>query len=276
MSVFFILISCAGYSARYDSTEKLFFAGKKKGGEELTVIGVRDKNAERGSADILSLLLPALRIHGEAFYSDNENIIIKIDSISVIANWPNGWTSGEWEASGTVVLEGGAGDSFRCRVTEPIMLWDIKKGETRYYDTYYRKDDGLQKVRNRMERIKEVCRFLQDRNEFPSMFGDIKKETAYGKSMNDLLLPFLFPETVDFKKTAAEWSTDSAVEYSSGAEMRWISDYTRAVFPEHLQKLRDSGTIWRDYEEAPELFMSVYNLQYYLQHILDSSDFIEK
>ncbi len=282
LSAFFILFSCAGNSGRYDSKEKLFFAKKKKDGGVLTAIEISNGSGESGFALISSPSLPAFRIKGEAFYPDEKSIMIRVDSISVISSWPNGWTAGEWEASGLVLLEG-SGETYRCVLKEPVMLWDIKKGEIRYYDTYFRKDDGLQKARNRMERIKEVSRFLRERNKFPAVFGDIKKETIYGKSMNDSLAPFLFPETVNQKKRAVKESIDPAFikgnnkkEYSYGAEKRWRSDYTRALFPQHLQNLRDSGTIWRDYEEAPGLFMSVYNLEYYLQHILDGSDFIKQ
>ncbi len=275
----FLIMSCAGYQYKYISTDDYYFIEKKKKNSPVTVIGIKSDEDKGITADIMSPLIPAVTIHGEAVFVDYETVVIKIASISVLSNWPNGWTSCEWEASGIVNLEK-SDDIWKCSIKEPVERWDIKKGEIRYYDTYFRNQEGLQKTKNRVERIDAVCRYLHEEELFPDLLGSTKKDTNMGRGMNKILIPYLFPETLDTGKRFSKRRNDGGFAYTGlfseflyGAEMLWSEGYTKAVFPDNLHTLRNSGTIWRDYEESPELFLSIFNMNYYFSNILNNSIF---
>ena len=55
-----------------------------------------------------------------------------------------------------------------------------------------------------------------------------------------------------------------------GADLIWRTDYTEAVFPESLRSLRDSGTLFRDWEESPDLVLSFYNLDHVLASVIEA------
>ena len=89
------------------------------------------------------------------------------------------------------------------------------------------------------------------------------------------IVPFLFPEgKKTFKRKErkllfSEVNTlynESEEEYAEGAGLKWNTVYSGKILPENLRPLRDSGTLWRDYEEARQLFFSLYNLEYFTDH----------
>ncbi len=275
------LISCAGNPAEYKSCEIYSFNGKKKGSEAVSSIVIINNETAGFDAEITSPLIPAFTVTGEAFFRSETIVEIMVEKVVVLSNWPNGWTYGEWEASGKITLQK-SGDVWICRVMDQIELWEIMAGGIRYYDDYYRKEDGIQKVKSRMDRIKAVCRHLHDENLFPDMFGSVKKDTSHGAGMNDLLMPYMFPEIAGknrmfMKKPGrSELSTvEQEKNYVYGSDIRWRKDFTGYMFPEYLHEIRNSGTLWRDYEEAPELFMSVYNFNNYLRNVLDGISFVK-
>jgi len=295
-----VYTSCAGYSEKFVSEERLVFKEGKSGKEALIDIGLtqtptsisQNNNTahsahlnRKATVEITSPLLPSLTISGVTDGFTDNRIKIEVLQLSFLSNWPNGWTEGVYEASGIITLNQKNG-TWISSVEDPFTIWDIKKGEIRYYDTYYLKDDGLKKVRNRFDRIKEVTRYLKAERQFPAFIGNKTKKTIYGKSMNNIVTPFLFPETVNFQKLqdtktlpkefSEKTSAGSNPSYTRGAEITWRTDYTDAVFPENLKQLRNSGTLWRDYEETPGLFLSLYNLEHITNTILPNAEFIKK
>jgi hypothetical protein len=61
--------------------------------------------------------------------------------------------------------------------------------------------------------------------------------------------PVLFPEMVKRRNRPADWRQESD-EFVRGEDIRWNKDYTERVFPEILRNVRNSGTLFRDWEEA--------------------------
>jgi hypothetical protein len=53
-----------------------------------------------------------------------------------------------------------------------------------------------------------------------------------------------------------------------GAGIVWDKQYTEKIFPEQYIELRNSGTLYRDFEEAQELFYTIYNLDYVMNTYL--------
>jgi len=169
------------------------------------------------------------------------------------------------------------GGSYTLTVIDKLEILDTIEGEIRYFNDYYRKETGLKKVKDRMVRIIAVCDFIKKQN-FTPVFGHLKKETKYGKSFISTVQPFLFPETMtnkpeEYKTILKEKSGNFDDNWSLVEDRLWNKLYTKKIFPEYLQTARDSGTLWRDFEESKGLMMMMYNLDYYFNTILTGSTF---
>lgn len=203
------------------------------------------------TGELYNSLLPAADVRGDIEETE-EGLIFYVTGVRFFANWPNGWTEGIYEASGSYLVtfeNGGA----RLQLRDEVTLWDIAAGEIRYFDTYYRGENGFTKVKNRIDRMTEISRFLKTERDFPPFYRDYKNGT--GK-----IAAFLFPE---LKGSPAE-GEDSVL----GAGIRWDSGYTDEILPEQYGELRNSGTLWRDYEEAAGLFYTIYNFDYVLNEFM--------
>ncbi len=216
---------------------------------------------QENSFSFKSQILPGMTISGITA-EENGVEILYITSVRMFSNWAGGWTEGFFEASGKYEMEKYE-DTYKLTQIDPFELWDITSGEIRYHDTYYRGDDGLWKVKNRVDRLKEISRILIDEQSKPEMSTDLFKD----------IYPFLFPELYKFDKLESngllpaefrEANLEPETVKSSGIE--WRTDYSRAVFPEQIWELRDSGTLYRDAQEAPEIFRAIYNLEYYFKN----------
>lgn len=206
-------------------------------------------------------ILPGMTISGITA-SENGVEILYITGVRMFSNWAGGWTEGYFEASGKYVMETYEG-TYKLIEIDHFELWDIISGEIRYHDTYYRGDDGLWKVKNRVDRLKEISRVLVNELGKTDKLEDLSHD----------IYPFMFPELYKFddlekKGELPESFKNSGFEpeiiKSSG--INWRSDYSRSVFPEQIWKLRDSGTLYRDVQEAPDIFRAIYNLEYYFKN----------
>lgn len=240
LSVFVLLISSCEVDTIYvDSLELLRF----KTGKHSTVV-------------LTSEYLPGTKIHGT--YKRRKGVyIVEFFSLELFGNWPHGWSYCEYEISGKYEIENGD-KGFSIREIDRMMIWEIKKGELRHYDEYYREDDGLHKMRNRISRIREVSRFLKKEMGFPPFSPSLYSNKKEGKAFTKLQGKFLFPEvfggvTIPFL---------SAGKY-------WDNEYTKENFPDHLIALRNTGSLWRDFEECPGIFISLYNIDYICDKITE-------
>lgn len=186
-------------------------------------------------------LIPAAVISGDIEDTREGGLRFYVTEVRFFTNWPNGWTEGVYEASGTYLLHNTGGNT-RLEVEEEFTLWDITSGGIRYFDTYYRGDEGSRKVKNRIDRMTEISRFVKKEKGFPG-----KDRVTFSRNIR----AFLFPEAAVM-----------------GAGIVWDKQYTEKILPEQYIELRNSGTIYRDFEEAPVLFYTMYNLDYVMNTYL--------
>lgn len=193
--------------------------------------------------------LPGMTILGITAQEEGREILY-ITQVRLFSNWPSGWTEGIFEASGKYGLEQ-TEDGYTLTTLDTFELWDIISGEIRYHDTYYRGDDGLWKVKNRVDRIRELSRILQTDMGFPQ----------YVKYLEEEIYTKLFPEV--FNKEVFKQENYTQLKYVRGSGINWVDEYTQNVLPEEFWELRNSGTLYRDCIEAPKIFRSIYNLESY-------------
>lgn len=64
---------------------------------------------------------------------------------------------------------------------------------------------------------------------------------------------------------------DATNDISLSDDMVFRKSYTKKIFPANLQEVRNSGSMWKDYEEALDIFFVLYNIDYYFDHELNNS-----
>lgn len=255
------LVSCATVKDGYKTTRMVV-----PGGPEVFIAQNND------NFELSSPIIPGITFIGAV-----SGKTLYITSVRLFSNWQNGWTEGFYQASGKYLLENSV-NSYNLVEVDPLEIWDIESGEIRYKGNYYRGDDGLQKVRNRVDRIREYVSVIKE-NRGPDYLGGVKKASTVSLySIKGSLYPKLFPEVEGFKKLEKNlrlpklyYSNDYPKEKVEGSNIYWRTDYTKSVFPEHLWELRDSGTIFRDFEETPQLIVGFYNLDGFIENKLPNS-----
>jgi len=258
-------------------------------GESIVLIEEYTDRSGELRAVMTSFFLPGIKIEGHMEYFP-DGFEFTVTGASLFSNWSNGWTEAHYEASGiyTFQADDRSPGTFECEETDSFALWDITHGEVRYKDAFYRGNDGIWKVKNRIDRIQEISRWLKNSSRFSAIYGDFNKETLYSFAFRNDMEVFLFPELRNFDrlakraelpeeyyqfKEANDRENRDSYKKIKGNGINWVSDYTVAVFPEEFHDLRNSGTILRDFEEAPLIFMSFYNIDSFFRNMVKDQKF---
>jgi len=201
-------------------------------GVEISV--VENKNGER-AVIIASSKFPMMKIR--ASIPDEEGNFFPI-SLEYLAGSLHGWNEYTLELLGTGSLELGE-NSGRVTIGE-IEPVEITAGRIHRYDTRITGSQALTALRNRRERVTALAEWMVSLDG-PSGI-DIKEFEKYWQ-------PVLFPETVSGNRRPEGWLYEGDI-FKRAEDIRWNTGYTQRVFPEELWPVRDSATLFRDWEEA--------------------------
>ena len=276
------ILSCTTVSVRYRTEERYSLRGRHTLRNSRAVLSVRVSPEGNSTGSLTSPYIPGITLNGD-IEETATGFRLYITEVLLFAEWPNGWTEARYEGTGSFLFEREQ-DAWLFRIQDSLELWEIVSGEIRYYDTYFRGDNGLWKVRNRVDRIQEISRFLKEDRGFPPFYDRFLQRPKKGIHFSADIVPFLFPEAKStFSLKEKRWIYSGSVpdpaagskEKVTGSGIFWRPAYSREILPAHLIPLRDSGTLWRDYEEAGTLLYAFYNLEYVLNSLLPGSLFEE-
>jgi hypothetical protein len=152
-------------------------------------------------------------------------------------NWANGWTQASFLLDGRLVIEQ-APTGWSLAVDKAPELDTVESASIRYFDTYVRDEKGLTEFSHRWDRIQALA-------------GDLLRRFPDAARIRDIrtLRSYLFPEIYGYDSPSERGHAKTAVQ-----GITWDTDYTKEHFAEPLRILRDSGTLFRDYEESPGLW----------------------
>jgi hypothetical protein len=124
----------------------------------------------------------------------------------------------------------------------------INEGTLRRDDTVIKGTEAVDILRNRLDRIEALTAWMAQ-SDYARQFENQKDFEKYWRTI-------LLPETVGKKKRPPLFTAENA-RISSAEGYKWNSDYTETLFPideapqnAELIKMRDSGALLRDFEEA--------------------------
>ena len=206
----------------------------------MDVVEIRNKAGEHSLLITLDRF-PAMKIRASMPDEKNEFYLKSLDYLGGSAH---GWNEYSLDLFGQgsirfsentawLVISGGV---------EPLQL---SSGRIRRYDTRITGNEALSSLRNRRERILALSEWMNSR-------ASVKAGSL--KEFDDHWKPVLFPELVPKKKRPEGWRQDNDA-WVKAEDVRWNSGYSERIFPEgssheSLRKVRNSGTMLRDWEEA--------------------------
>ncbi|MDR1231592.1 MAG: hypothetical protein LBK61_09350 [Spirochaetaceae bacterium] len=136
----------------------------------------------------------------------------------------------------------------------------ITHGALKRDDTIIKGDEALSILRNRLDRIEALVAWMAQ--------SSCARPSASQKDFEEYWRTILLPETVKKKKRPALFPAQAA--YASAEGYRWNTAYTALLFPSEdeenatpqnaeLAKMRNSGALLRDFEEAVPWIEFQYN-----------------
>lgn len=171
-------------------------------------------------------------------------------------NWADGWTEARFDCGGKLTLtkEGNSWHLAVVALPAPLVPTEAR---IRYRDTVLIGDAALKALGNRWDRILAASALLKMAPIYPGSAQGYPPFIA-GKKDHDTefrvnTAHYLFPEIAGWKNAelAAKYK---GAETSRAEDIRWNTAYTKDTFPEEFRAVRDSGTLFRDWEESAELF----------------------
>jgi hypothetical protein len=196
---------------------------------------------------------PSLRINARAAGGGGGFYLLSLDYLS---SHPTGWNEFTLDLSGTLSFSGEGPRRFLgLEAPEPVQ---ISGGKIRHRDSRLGGREALTALRNRYERIGALTEWMRGREAPGAGDGAILDPKAFEARWKGLLLPELVPA----KKRPPEYAA-AGDERVRGEDVLWNAAYTRALFPEELWPLRDTGALLRDWEEA----LSWIRLAYYWDYL---------
>jgi hypothetical protein len=164
------------------------------------------------------------------------------------AGW-NEWTQ-MLSGSGTFRISGAAA---YLNIDGPIVTGGFASAKILHNGGKRAGEEALASVHARSERIAAIVEWM---GAFSSLhardqrFSDVETFEAYWK-------PILFPELAPLVRRPSTY-TETDAEWSRAESVKWNKTYTRSLLPEELWRVRDSGALMRDFEEAPAWLYCVY------------------
>ncbi len=248
-TIFFTLSSCA--------SEPNAFQREVKGKQPVCSVEIIPTgNGDAGSFRLCGIYPAKTWIEGSWELDSSGTYTLEPSALHWFNNWKDGWTEARFECGGKLTLAK-EGSSWRLAVVSlPVPLVPTE-ARIRYRDTVLIGDAALKQLGNRWDRILAASLLLKKAPIYPESTEGYppyiagKKDRAADFRTNTA--QYLFPEI-------AGWSSPELAKKYKGEEtsraedIRWNLAYTRDTFPEEFRAVRDSGTLFRDWEESGDLF----------------------
>jgi hypothetical protein len=182
---------------------------------------------------------------------EGEGWLLKFESLDWFNNWPNGWTEASFLLEGeSGFMPSPSGGVWTLSLRSMPKLDAVRSAAIRYYDTYVRGPKGLEEFSHRWDRIQAVCAVLLRGSEGPGL-----------ARRPDAIERFLFPELYGYDKPPLP-----GFRKVFGRGREWNADYSAEHFPEVLARIRDDGTMLRDYKESPGLWRLALSWEDFWKH----------
>ncbi|MDR1908444.1 MAG: hypothetical protein LBQ35_00815 [Spirochaetaceae bacterium] len=202
-----------------------------------------------------------------------------LESLEFLSPNRDGWNSFRRDLRGGGVFRSDGYSAFFALQPGTDVLdlsaGGIRRGAARLYG-----DEALRALRSRDERITALVLWMGEYLAGAALAGTALAETAgsetaggghfsSGEAFERYWRPILFPELVRRELRPALWAETEGENRAEG--VTWNTGYSRALLPEALRPLRDSGALLRDWEEALEWVYYQFEWPYILHSLTGAS-----
>jgi len=159
--------------------------------------------------------------------SGSDAYVMTVDQMHWFSNWHDGWTEADITTTGSLLIVKN-GTKWDVSVLSKLVPEQTTAAKVRYRDTIKRNDQAISLMNRRIERITATVEWLAKNLPVESFSGSggIKS----------------------FEKE----------NRSPGEGYSWDVMYTKETFPEYMIDIRDTGTLFRDWEESTDLVYFMY------------------
>jgi hypothetical protein len=264
-------------------TDKKLASYRRQG---IEVRQVRAK-ADKGKEDIFLIKLddfPSVQLRTAP---PEKNGAFFFSSLYFLGGSLSGWNVFSQELSGSGSLRV-VGNTAYLNVSGGLETGSITGGRISHNGSKLSGKEALSGLRSRYERIAVLVAWMKAAGaraagsappvapgaETPVKAGNTQKAKppahfADQEAFEDYWKPILLPERVGKKKRPAAYMDTG--EWVTAEDVKWNTAYTRAVFPEDLWPLRDSGALLRDWEEAAGWIYFMYEWEYIEASVKEAS-----
>ncbi|MCL1818183.1 MAG: hypothetical protein FWG35_04575 [Spirochaetaceae bacterium] len=216
--------------------------------EESGAVDVRLLRARDGSETLAIYpgVFPGLRINATPPDSRGS---VQLMTLDFFCSNITGWNEFTLEIIGVGTFRASGGGAF-LRLELPVEAGGIVAGKIRRMETRLTGEEALSALRNRQERITSLCAWMRGQEGVPPL-RTIAEFGAYWQ-------PRVLPEMVSPRERSATVWTEEGAVWARAEDISWNTSYTQKIFPEELWKVRDSGTLLRDWEEALDWIYFMY------------------
>jgi hypothetical protein len=218
-------------TARYQTAEKDMevTVARNKAGATSLIIALKD--------------YPMMKLRGSF---PDKNGEFYLTSLEYLGGSVSGWNEYALELSGTggwrPLRDGATTDETAVlTISKEIEAVQITAGRIQRHDTRITGGEALTYLRNRRERVVAAVEWMASLEGTPQKRGLDDFEEYYK--------PLLFPEMVSAKRRPSGWLKEGDLRIKA-EDIWWNTGYTERVFPEELKEIRNSGTLFRDWEDA--------------------------
>lgn len=195
-------------------------------------------------------------------YGTLEEDTLTVQEIYWFDNWPNGWTEVKFAARGQLKIK--KNNSKTYEIISPMEIEFPIMAKLRIKDSVLIEDQALKQFENRMDRITAAVEMLQDENnpyELKNKFIDYSE-------FEETIGSILFPEKYKYSRPFLQYANfkrnkENKEMYNFGDGIYWNTSYTEDVFPEFMWDVRNSGTLYKDWEENMDFFFYLYNWNHF-------------
>ncbi len=246
-----VFLFCLGVSLLFlasCATEKGLYSWEGEIPSSGWTLRVNDRNQA-------SLSLPygeGISISGEAFQQDSGSWIFHMDYLEWFSNWSDGWTDARFSMVGSLELNS-RGDRWTITVRETPEIQSVLAAEIRYKETRFYGDRSRDMISRRWTRVKALAPFIEESLELEDYEFAHKRKGFYSRDFMDDTASLLFPEQYGYLEGFSEQASGDGERYTREEGILWDRYYSQAYLPEELIPVRDSGTLFRDFEEGADL-----------------------
>jgi len=156
---------------------------------------------------------------------------------------------------GILRLQNNGDSTWSAQVIETPLMESATRAEIRFRRSMMTGDRAVDFMNRRLARTRSVTDFLSSEILVSDYSFNHRKKGLFSKEFDHDLKSLLFPEVYGF---SAEYpqppiSEKNKDRFVKQEEIPWDTRYSAEYFPDELIDVRNSGTLFRDFEEASDL-----------------------